>query len=39
MLNSALLFQAEQLILTGRHNTYRHMLAAGKFGYSKLDST
>lgn len=35
--NSALLFQAEQLITTGQHNTYRHMLAAGKFGYSKLD--
>lgn len=37
LLNSTILFQAEQLILTGRHNTYRHMLAAGKFGYSKLD--
>jgi len=34
-LNSILLLQSEQLVLTGQHNTYRHLLAAGNFHYSK----
>jgi TonB-linked SusC/RagA family outer membrane protein len=34
-LNSVLLFQGDQLIILGRYNTYRHLLAAGNFNYSK----
>lgn len=33
--NSMLLFQSEELIRTGRNNTFRHLLAAGNVHYSK----
>jgi TonB-linked SusC/RagA family outer membrane protein len=32
---SSLLFQSEELILTGQYNTFRHLLAGGNVHYSK----
>ena len=35
ILRSVLLFQREELIIIGRYNTYRHLLAAGNLHYGK----
>lgn len=32
---STALFSGDQIIFTSRHNTFRHLMAAGKFSYSK----
>jgi len=31
------MFQGEQLIIIGQHNTYRHLLAGGRHSFSKAD--
>ncbi|MCU0456304.1 MAG: SusC/RagA family TonB-linked outer membrane protein [Bacteroidales bacterium] len=36
-LSSVVLFQGEQLVIIQQHNTYRHLLAAGRHSFSKAD--